>query len=218
MPSRFDLIVFDWDGTLADSAGLIARCIQQACADIGAPVPTEERARYVIGLGLDDALAYLVPDLPQSDYRQLADNYRARYFAGDAQIPLFDGARDALHDLRAHGFRLAVATGKTRRGLDRAMRNLDVADCFDATRCADETASKPDPLMLHELFTELQIGPERSLMIGDTTHDLDMARAAGTTGLAVTYGAHPKPGLVAAAPIACIDRFDELHRWLKQHA
>jgi phosphoglycolate phosphatase len=218
MPNRFELIVFDWDGTLADSAGLIARCIQQACADIGAPVPTEAHARHVIGLGLDDALAYLVPDLPQSDYRRLADSYRAHYFAGDGQILLFEGARDALHDLRAHGFRLAVATGKTRRGLDRAMQNLGVADCFDATRCADETASKPDPLMLHELFAQLQVGPERSLMIGDTTHDLDMARAAGTAALAVTYGAHPKPGLVAASPLACLDRFDDLHRWLKQHA
>ncbi|MBY0437343.1 MAG: HAD-IA family hydrolase [Burkholderiales bacterium] len=218
MPSRFDLIVFDWDGTLADSAGLIARCIQQACADIGAPIPTEERARYVIGLGLDDALAYLVPGLPQSDYRTLADSYRTHYFAGDGQIPLFEGAKAALHDLRADGFRLAVATGKTRRGLDRAMRNLDVADCFDATRCADETASKPDPRMLHELFAELGIGPGRSLMIGDTTHDLDMARAADTAAVAVAYGAHPKAGLVAASPLACIDRFDELHRWLKQHA
>lgn len=218
MPTRFDLIVFDWDGTLADSAGLIARCIQQACADIGAPVPSEARARYVIGLGLDDALAHLVPDLPQSDYRRLADNYRAHYFAGDAQIPLFDGVTAALRDLRESGFRLAVATGKTRRGLDRAMRNLGVEDCFDATRCADETASKPDPLMLHELFAELGIGPQRSLMIGDTTHDLDMARAASVAGVAVTYGAHPGPDLVAASPLACIDRFDELHRWLKQHA
>jgi phosphoglycolate phosphatase len=218
MPSQFDLIVFDWDGTLADSAGLIARCIQQACADIGAPVPTEERARYVIGLGLDDALAYLVPGLPQTDYRELAERYRARYFAGDGQIPLFEGAKAALHDLRANGFRLAVATGKTRRGLDRAMRNLDVADCFDATRCADETASKPDPRMLHELFAELGIGPSRSVMIGDTTHDLDMARAADTAAIAVAYGAHPRAGLVAAAPLACVDRFDELHRWLKQHA
>ena len=218
MPNRFDLLVFDWDGTLADSAGLIARCIQQACEDIGAPVPSEERARYVIGLGLDDALAHLVPELPQSDYRRLADSYRAHYFAGDAQIPLFDGAKAALHDLRAGGFRLAVATGKTRRGLDRAMHNLGVEDCFDATRCADETASKPDPLMLHELFAELGIGAERSLMIGDTTHDLDMARAAGVAGLAVTYGAHPGAHLAAASPLACIDRFDELHQWLRQHA
>jgi phosphoglycolate phosphatase len=217
MPARFDLIVFDWDGTLADSAGLIARCIQQACADIGAPVPSEERARYVIGLGLGDALAHLVPDLPASDYVRLADSYRTHYFAGDAQIPLFDGAQAALHDLRSHGFRLAVATGKTRRGLDRAMHNLGVADCFDATRCADETASKPDPLMLHELFAELGVAAGRSVMVGDTTHDLDMARAAGTPAVAVTYGAHPRQGLAAASPLACIDRFDELHRWLKHN-
>jgi phosphoglycolate phosphatase len=158
MPRQFDLIVFDWDGTLADSAGLIAGCIQQACVDIGAPVPSDQQARYVIGLGLGDALTYLVPDLPQSEYVRLAERYRTHYFAGDAQIPLFEGAKAALHDLRAEGFRLAVATGKTRRGLDRAMHNLGVADCFDATRCADETASKPDPLMLHELFAELGIG------------------------------------------------------------
>lgn len=218
MPRQFDLIVFDWDGTLADSAGLIAGCIQQACIDIGAPVPSDQRARYVIGLGLGDALAYLVPDLPQSEYVRLAERYRTHYFAGDAQIPLFEGAKAALHDLRAEGFRLAVATGKTRRGLDRAMHNLGVADCFDATRCADETASKPDPLMLHELFAELGIGAPRSLMVGDTTHDLDMARAAGVAGVAVTYGAHPAPQLAAAEPLACIDRFDELHRWLKLNA
>jgi phosphoglycolate phosphatase len=218
MPRQFDLIVFDWDGTLADSAGLIASCIQQACIDIDAPVPSDQQARYVIGLGLGDALTYLVPDLPQSEYVRLAERYRTHYFAGDAQIPLFEGAKAALHDLRAEGFRLAVATGKTRRGLDRAMHNLGVADCFDATRCADETASKPDPLMLHELFAELGIGAPRSLMVGDTTHDLDMARAAGVAGVAVTYGAHPAPQLAAAEPLACIDRFDELHSWLKLNA
>jgi len=218
MPKQFDLLVFDWDGTLADSAGLIARCIQQACADIGVEVPTEARARYVIGLGLEDALAHLVPELPVSDYRRLADCYRTHYFAGDAQVPLFGGAREALLALRAEGFRLAVATGKTRRGLDRAMTNLGVTDCFDATRCTDESASKPDPMMLHQLFDELGVRPARSLMIGDTTHDLDMARAAGVASVAVTYGAHPRAGLVAASPMACVDRFDELHRWLATNA
>ena len=218
MPNRFDLLVFDWDGTLADSAGLIAKCIQRACSDIGAPVPSETQARYVIGLGLDDALAHIVPGLSAADGRRLAESYRTHYFAGDGQVPLFSGARDALIDLRDAGFRLAVATGKTRRGLDRAMNNLGVVDCFDATRCADETASKPDPTMLHQLFEELGVGPGRSLMIGDTTHDLDMAKAAGVAALAVAYGAHPRAGLEAAAPLACVDQFDELHRWLKTHA
>jgi phosphoglycolate phosphatase len=218
MPNRFDLLVFDWDGTLADSAGWIARCIQQACADLGQAVPSEERARYVIGLGLEDALANLLPELPVSEYRRLAERYRTHYFTGDAEIPLFGGAREALVELRADGFRLAVATGKTRRGLDRALSNLGVADCFDATRTADETASKPDPMMLYELLAELEVAPERALMIGDTTHDLDMARAGGVPALAVTYGAHPRAGLLAAAPLACVDRFAELHDWLRVHA
>ncbi len=218
MPTRFDLLVFDWDGTLADSTGLIASCIQRACADLGLAVPPEERARYVIGLGLNDALANLVPELPLSDYRLLAERYREHYFAGDSEVPLFAGARDALLELRAAGFRLAVATGKTRRGLDRALGNLGVADCFDATRTADETASKPDPLMLHELLAELAVDARRALMIGDTTHDLDMARAAGVAALAVSYGAHPREGLAAAQPLALVERFDELRRWLRDHA
>ncbi|MBC7781117.1 MAG: HAD-IA family hydrolase [Proteobacteria bacterium] len=218
MPQQFDLLIFDWDGTLADSAGLIARSIQQACADLDVPVPSDERARYVIGLGLDDAMAHLVPELPVSDYRRLADRYRTHYFASDAQVPLFEGAREALVELRAQGFRLAVATGKTRRGLDRALLNLGVVNCFDATRCADETASKPDPTMLFELFAELGVGPARSLMIGDTTHDLQMARAAGVAAIAVAYGAHPKPALIEAGPLTCVDRFSDLQRWLTQHA
>lgn len=217
MPRTLELIVFDWDGTLADSAGLIAGCIQRACADLGLPVPEEQHARYVIGLGLHDALDYLVPGLPAPRQRELADRYRLHYLAGDAAIPLFPGARDALVALRGSGRRLAVATGKSRRGLDRSIHQLGLADCFDATRCADETAPKPDPLMLRELLEELDVPAESTLMVGDTVHDLDMARAAGVPALAVSYGAHPRETLLQRPALGCLDRFDQLLGWIEAH-
>lgn len=217
MSRRLELIVFDWDGTLADSAGLIAGCIQRGCADLGLPVPSEERARYVIGLGLHDALDYLVPGLTPQRQRDLADRYRLHYLAGDAAIPLFAGAREALATLRESGYRLAVATGKSRRGLDRSIDQLGLAGHFDATRCADETAPKPDPLMLRELLEELEVSEQGALMVGDTVHDLDMAAAAGVPALAVSYGAHPRESLLQRPALGCLDRFDQLLGWIQAH-
>ena len=217
MSRRLELIVFDWDGTLADSAGLIAGCIQRACADLDLPVPAEEHARYVIGLGLHDALDYLVPGLAPQRQRELADRYRLHYLAGDAAIPLFAGAREALDTLRGTGFRLAVATGTSRRGLDRSISQLGLGDCFDATRCADETAPKPDPLMLRELLEELDVPAEGALMVGDTVHDLDMAAAAGVPALAVCYGAHPRETLLKRPSLGCLDRFDQLLGWIREN-
>jgi len=218
MSRRLELIVFDWDGTLADSAGLIAGCIQRACADLGLPIPADEQARYVIGLGLHDALDHLVPGLPPLRQRELADRYRLHYLAGDAAIPLFAGAREALSTLRGAGFRLAVATGKSRRGLDRSIEQLGLTGCFDATRCADETAPKPDPLMLRELLDELAVPATGSLMVGDTVHDLDMAAAAGVDALAVSYGAHPRDALLRRPALGCLDRFDQLLGWIETNA
>ena len=182
---RYDLIVFDWDGTLFDSTALIVRCIQAACRDVGAAVPSDAQAAYVIGLGLDDALRSAVPDLPRERYRDLGLRYRHHYLSSQHELSLFEGTLPMLHALRARRHLLGVATGKSRRGLDEALHTSQLKGLFDATRTADETASKPDPRMLRELMEELDVAPERTLMIGDTTHDLLLGLNAGTAVLAV---------------------------------
>jgi phosphoglycolate phosphatase len=209
----FDLIVFDWDGTLMDSAAAIVAAIQAASRDLELPAPDEQRARHVIGLGLADALAYLFPELAASEHEAVAGRYRHHYFAGDHEIPLFEGVGEMIDELAASGFLLAVATGKGRRGLDRALAATGLATAFHATRCADEAFSKPHPAMLLELMDELGIDAARTLMIGDTTHDLQMARNARVAPLAVTYGAHTSECLRACAPLACLDSVTALRAW-----
>ncbi len=214
---NFDLIAFDWDGTLFDSTALIASCIQAACADVGARVPTEQQASYVIGMGLTEALQHAAPDLPRERYRELGDRYRHHYFARQHEIVFFDGTLAMLQDLRARGHRLAVATGKSRSGLDDALGTSALRGLFDATRTADETASKPDPRMLLELMDELNTSPERTVMIGDTTHDLLLARNAGTARIGVSYGAHDPASFVELEPVHVAHSVTELHDWLTRH-
>jgi phosphoglycolate phosphatase len=218
MPKRFDLIVFDWDGTLIDSAGAIAACIQAAARDLGLEAPSEARARHVIGLGLQDALAYAMPELPPADYGRMAERYRHHFLARDAELPLFGGARELLAALRIRGHRLAIATGKSRVGLARALERAGLAQTFEATRCADQCASKPAPDMLLELMVELTTAPERTLMIGDTAHDLAMATNAGVPAVAVAYGAHPAEMLAPLAPLALAESIAELAAWLAENA
>ena len=218
MPRRFDLIAFDWDGTLFDSTALIVRCIQNACRDLGVAVPPVERAAYVIGLGLRDALMHVAPALPPERYPELSEHYRRRFLARDPEIPLFAGARELLDELAAAGYLLAVATGKTRVGLDRAMAASGLAARFHATRCADESRPKPHPEMLHYLMDRLAVEAGSTLMIGDTTHDLELARAAGAEAVAVAYGAHPPEGLARLAPRATVHSVTELHAWLTANA
>ncbi|GAB4040124.1 MAG: HAD-IA family hydrolase [Rubrivivax sp.] len=218
VPRRFDLIVFDWDGTLFDSTALIVRCIQAACADLGLPVPDDRRAAYVIGLGLHDALQHVVPGLPAERYPELGRRYRHHYFARQHELVLFPGTLTMLQALKARNHWLAVATGKSRAGLDEALAHAELHGMFDATRTADETASKPNPLMLEQLMREFGVDPERTLMIGDTTHDLQLARNAGTASLAVAYGAHEPEAFAALAPLAVLHSTAELHRWLDDHA
>ncbi|MDR0701554.1 MAG: HAD-IA family hydrolase [Azoarcus sp.] len=218
MNARFDLIVFDWDGTLMDSTAAIARAIQSACRDLGLPVPNDIRARHVIGLGLTEALQYAVPDLPMYDYPKIAARYRHHYFAGVEKLALFPGVAAFLADLRREGRLLAVATGKSRAGLDRVLEQSGLGPLFHATRCADECFSKPHPAMLEELMAELGVAPEKTLMIGDTTHDLQMAKNAGTAGMGVGFGAHPLAALRAEAPLACVETPEELAAWLKANA
>ena len=217
-PRRFDLVVFDWDGTLFDSTALIVRCIQAACRDIGVPVPSEQQAAYVIGLGLHDALQHAVPGLPRERYPELGQRYRHHYFASQDALVLFPGTLDMLHALKARNHWLAVATGKSRRGLDEALKTVQLKGLFDGTRTADETAGKPDPLMLQQLMREFGAEPERTLMIGDTTHDLQMALNAGCPSVGVSYGAHLPDGFQVLKPQAIVHSVEELHRWLLENA
>jgi phosphoglycolate phosphatase len=214
---RFDLIAFDWDGTLFDSTALIVRCIQQACADLGVTVPSEQQAAYVIGLGLHDALAHAAPGLPPERYPELGARYRHHYFERQHELVLFDGALELLHALKGRQQRIAVATGKARRGLDAALDTVQLKHLFDATRTADETASKPDPRMLLELMQECGTTPERTLMIGDTTHDLQLAANAGTPCVGVSYGAHSHDAFAEFKPLFVAHSTRELHDWLMVH-
>ncbi len=204
------LVVFDWDGTLMDSTHAITSAIQRAAADLGLPVPSREQASWVIGLGLHDALARAVPELTASDVPRFVDAYRRHYLLRDPELILFDGARELLDDLLARGCRLAVATGKSRLGLDRALAQTGLRNRFESTRCADETHAKPHPAMLLELMDELGAEPAHTWMVGDTTHDLDMAAAAGTHGVGVLWGAHPREELLSRAPRAVVATLAEL--------
>jgi phosphoglycolate phosphatase len=215
---RYRLIVFDWDGTLADSTAIIAAAIQEACRDVGEPVPDNVSARFVIGLGLAEALSHVAPALPVERHPELSARYRHHYLSRDPEIPLFEGVRALLDDLHARGFMLAVATGKTRVGLDRALASNALAARFHATRCADEGRPKPHPDMLLHLMERLGVAPPQTLMIGDTTHDLELARAAGVDAVAVAYGAHEPVGLAAAGPLATVHSIAELRAWLDQNA
>ena len=214
---RYPLIVFDWDGTIIDSTGTIAESIQQAAAEMGLPVPDDGRARHVIGLGLRDSLLHAVPDLPESRYNEFVALYRKYFLAREDSMKLFPGMVDLLSSLKeAH--LLAVATGKSRRGLDRALDAGGLRQYFVSSRCADETDPKPHPAMLLELMSELDVAADKVLMIGDTTHDLEMARAAGVDALAVTYGAHREAGLLACGPLGCFADVISLKEWLTSHA
>jgi phosphoglycolate phosphatase len=217
MSGRFDLLVFDWDGTLVDSTGHIAASLQAAFADLELPVPTLQAARHVIGLGLQDALTYLNPALPESRYEDVAERYKYHFLAGDAGIACFPGVEQGLPALNGEGYLLAVATGKSRRGLDRQLQALALAPHFHDSRCADEGFPKPHPDMLETLMERLGTTPERTLMIGDTTHDLQMAANAKVGAIGLRCGAHDVADLQSLQPLACLADFREFLHWLKQN-
>lgn len=217
-PRRFDLIAFDWDGTLFDSTAIIVRCIQAAVRDVGGTVPTDKEAAYVIGMGLMQALAHAAPDVPTEKYTELGNRYRFHYIQHQDDLSLFDGVLPLLNDLRVRGHLLAVATGKSRRGLDDALHSVDLRGVFDGSRTADQTAGKPHPLMLQELMAEFDVAPERLLMIGDTTHDLQMAVNARCASVGVSYGAHEPDAFHALQPLAVVHSVRELHDWLLHNA
>jgi phosphoglycolate phosphatase len=211
-----ELLVFDWDGTLMDSTAIIVASLQAACRDLDLPVPSDERAHHIIGLGLHDAMAHVLPGLDPTAYPSVVERYGAHFRAREPESPLFPGAEATLRALKEQGHKLAVATGKSRRGLDRALEKTGLKDVFDATRCGEESGSKPHPGMLNDLMAPLGASRTSTLMIGDTTHDLQMAINAGVAGVAAAYGAHPRSQLLALNPLVCFDLPDELWRWLKQ--
>jgi phosphoglycolate phosphatase len=215
---RFSLIVFDWDGTLMDSTAAITLSIQAAARDLGVTVPNDADAAHVIGLGLYEALQMAVPDLDPVHYGRMAERYRYHYLAQSDQLHLFKGVPEMLQDLAQQGYFLAVATGKSRVGLNRVLNEAKLLSVFDATRCADESFSKPHPAMLQELTRELGQDMLRTVMIGDTTHDLQMAGNAGAGAVAVQYGAHPAQQLLALNPLYMATSIADLHQWLNLNA
>ncbi|MFC4274985.1 HAD-IA family hydrolase [Achromobacter aloeverae] len=210
----YSLVVFDWDGTLMDSTHNIVAAIQAACRDLDLPVPTASQASWVIGLSLESALRHAVPDLPKSMMPRFLERYRVNYLLRDPELKLFEGVRELLTDLAQRDVRLAVATGKSRVGLNRALAASGLVDMFHATRTADETFSKPNPAMLHEIMAELDVPPERVVMIGDTSHDLQMAANAAVHGVGVTYGAHTRKELETCMPQVIVETVAELGAWL----
>ena len=211
----YSLVVFDWDGTVMDSTHSIVVAIQQTCRDLEITVPTDQQASWVIGLSLTEALRKAIPDLGDHNIDRFIERYRYHYFTRDTDLRLFAGMRELLERLKAAGIQLAVATGKSRRGLDRGIENHQLAPLFDMTRTAEETASKPDPQMLHEIMQELDVEPQHVVMVGDTTHDIDMAHNAGVDSFAVTYGAHSRHDLMVAKPTKVAENVSELARLLE---
>ena len=216
-PRQFDLIAFDWDGTLFDSTAIITRSIQEAVRHVGGTVPSDRDAAFVIGMGLKAALAHAAPDVPEARHPELGERYRHHYMAEQHRISLFEGTLAMLAALKARQHLLTVATGKSRSGLDAALQAVELRGLFDASRTADETAGKPHPRMLHELMAEFGVPPARTLMIGDTTHDLQMARNAGSASVAVSYGAHSPDAFGALGPQFVAHSVPELHQWLLRH-
>ena len=215
---QFDLIVFDWDGTLMDSTSAIVKCIQASARDLGLPIPHDDDASHVIGLGLHEAMQAVMPHIDPAFYPRMVERYRIHYLSKHHELVLFDGVRDMLNELSQEGYFLAVATGKSRVGLNRALNAVGLLSLFDATRCADETFSKPHPAMLQELTRELGQDLKRTVMIGDTSHDLLMANNAGAAGVAVQYGAHPLEQLDACKPLYSAATVGQLHQWLTENA
>ncbi|KRH99788.1 HAD family hydrolase [Curvibacter sp. PAE-UM] len=217
-PRQYDLIAFDWDGTLFDSTAIITRCIQNAVRDVGGTVPGDKEAAYVIGMGLMQALAHAAPDVPADKYPLLGERYRFHYMARQNDLSLFAGVLELLADLKQRHHWLAVATGKSRRGLDEVLHTVQLKGVFNGSRTADETAGKPHPRMLQELMREFGVEPERTLMIGDTTHDLQMALNAGCPSVGVSYGAHEPEAFHALQPLHVAHSVRDLHDWLLHNA
>jgi phosphoglycolate phosphatase len=215
---HYDLIVFDWDGTIMDSAALIAETMQVAAVKVGMPPPPVESARYVIGMGLVAAVAHAVPNLSPERFPLLIQHYRDHYLPREYQLNLFEGMASLLQELEVKGHLLAVATGKPRVGLDRSLLMTGLKKRFVATRCADEGHPKPNPDMLLHLMERAGVSAARTLMIGDTSHDLMMAHEARVDAVAVTYGAQDREFLLRHPARHYADNVPELALWLQRNA
>lgn len=218
MPKQYDLIVFDWDGTLANSTKMIADCMRLASQDAQLPVPDQATACQVIGLGLSEAVHALFGEISQDQYDILTNRYKYYYYSRDEETVLFDGVFDALKNLKRLGFDLAVATGKGRRGLNKSLELSGLDVFIDASRTVDECFSKPHPQMLDDLMDQMVTLPERTLMIGDTSFDMQMAQNASVNRIAVTYGAHSLEKLLPFSPLAHFDQFSKVNAWILEHA
>jgi phosphoglycolate phosphatase len=218
MSKRYPCLIFDWDGTLIDSADTIVYCLQAAAADLDMKVPTESDIKNVIGLELSLAIKTLYPMHTDKTVSDIRESYAQHFVRKNKEQPaiLFEGVQEGIRTLHEAGFQLAIATGKSRKGLMRVLPESGIEQYFHASRCADETASKPSPTMLHELMIELKIKPHEAVMIGDTEFDMEMAQRAGIDRIAVSYGAHHVDRLLKYQPVLRADYFEQLSNWLKQ--
>lgn len=217
MSCNYNLIVFDWDGTLMDSEARIVACVRGAIKDLELPLLDDSAIRNIIGLGLREAIETLYPGSDEQLHRDMVDRYRYHFLTADpTPSELFKGSREVLEGLSDAGYLLAVATGKGRAGLDKVLRETELGGLFHGTRCADETFSKPHPQMLLELMDELGAEPEETLMIGDTEYDLQMAKNAGTAALGVSYGVHEVERLRKHDPLDILDGISEVTEWLER--
>ena len=219
MKRSYRLLIFDWDGTLMDSEEHIVACMQAAMADLGLEVLDRDAVADIIGLGMREALQHLFPERADPDFfTRFVSCYRTYYFADDAPQALFADAEETLRRLRGEGYLLAVATGKGRHGLDKVLLDTGLGSVFHAHRCAEETASKPDPRMVRELLDQLQVAPAHAVMIGDSEYDLQMAANAGVDAIAVSYGVHASDRLLRYDPLICLDRISDLPNFLAGQA
>lgn len=216
MKRNYELIVFDLDGTLIDSEAKILRCLAAAATDVGIAEPSVAAARNIIGLGMEEALTALFPDMAAPQREQFLACFREHYlYLDDTRLNFFPGVSHGLTELAQAGYLLAIATGRPRRGLDRVLNETGLQQLFVATRCADETTSKPHPRMLVEILAKTDTAPRQAIMVGDTVYDLRMARGAGVDALAVSYGVHERERLLEEGPVGCVDSFDEVCTWLR---
>ncbi|MGU3304730.1 HAD-IA family hydrolase [Pseudomonas sp. M5A4_2d] len=213
----YKLLIFDWDGTLCNSIGRIVEAMHMASTRSGFELCSDLAVKGIIGLGLPEAIRTLYPQIGDEELVAFRQHYADHYIALEAEpSPLFEGVRQSLEAFRAEGYHLAVATGKARRGLDRVLQAHGFEDYFDITRAADETASKPHPLMLEQILAHCGVAPRQALMVGDASFDLMMARNAGMDSVAVSYGAQAAAALQQYEPRLTIDHFSELQAWLSR--
>ncbi|GAA3934728.1 HAD-IA family hydrolase [Litoribacillus peritrichatus] len=215
MENKYDLVIFDWDGTLVDSADLIVGCMQSAFQDASVNVPVGKAVRNIIGLGIKEAIRTLDETIDEDCVELVRQRYGHHFHLRDTgELNVFDGVYSLLDDLSGSRIRSAVATGKSRRGLKRGLAKFKAAHHFEVTRCADETQSKPHPLMLSQILAETSVPLEKAIMVGDSIYDMEMARNIGMDSVAVTYGVHSKDELSAFSPTEYVDNVDQLKLFL----